>query len=292
MNYFIFTEIVNCGKIGRIALKSFTKYHPDLMVNVFGLKEDFKWIDKSDNIKFFDLELYQDVINGFSQGHLGTATLWAKLIKLKREKYLLHFDSDLIFRGNIVCTLLDRIKEGYDLIGAIRNYKNNPCGIDNVRHLEDVCATGLFAFNKEKISEFDLNTLVRMCQGAYNPLGHPTIDFFDPIMFDILNNGGKISFLDVDEVGGCNNKGSRENAFKEFNNDDTPFKIEFGSKLSHFSAVGSGMNFYNNRNVNVGSSYKNYAIDRYALFCKVFYNEDLGINLDQYKNILNIKEWY
>ena len=30
-----------------------------------------------------------------------------------------------------------------------------------------------------------------MVAGYYNPAGHPVMDFFDPVSFDIINNGGK-----------------------------------------------------------------------------------------------------
>jgi len=292
---FIWTECVNCGKVANIALLSFLKYHPDIKINVFGTLKDFEVTPKHDNIKYWNIESDLDVINGYKNGHLGTAILWAKLIHFRPERHLLHFDSDLVFRGSIVYTLLEKISEGYDLIGAVRNYKHNLSNIDNVRYLPDVVATGLFAFNREKVTPYPHDIMIKMCQGSYNPENFPTIDFFDPISFDItLKNKGKIFFLSSDEVGGCNNQGSRDNAFKQYNNDNTPYKLEFGSSLAHFSGVGSGCNFYHNpQNIgNVPKSYVDYCLDRYALFCKIFYNEDLGIDLSQYKNILAIKDWY
>ena len=169
-----------------------------------------------------------------------------------------------------------------------RNYKYNPNNRDDVRHLPDVVQTLCFAFNRELIGNYNEQTLTRMCKGAYNPLGHPIIDFFDPVSFDILNNGGKISFLNHDDVGGVNQEGSRVNKHKH-NNGNTPFKIDFGEKLVHFSGVGTGMNIHTNKNVNVPSSYASYCLDRYALFCKIFYNEDVGIDVSQYKDLLNYK---
>jgi len=295
-NIFIWTEIINVGKIGKIALESFRKYHPNLHVFIYGKWDDFEWIDplELDNATYVALGSDNDIVQSFNKGHEGTAKLWAKLIQERPEKYMIHFDSDIIFRGDVVQDIITRIEEGYDLIGAVRNYKNNLCHNDDVRHLQDVCATGCFAFNRELISNFDYNTLTSMCQGIHNPLGHPVMDFFDPVMFDILKNGGKISFLDFDDVGGCNNQGSRNNKYSELNNMNAAFKIEFGEKMSHFSAVGSGMNFFHNSEKirNVPSSYRDYAIDRYALFCKIFYNEDIGIDVSQYNSLFNGIEWY
>ena len=50
MKYYIWTEIYNCGKIGRIALQSFIKFHPNLKVHVYGYKKDFDYITPSKNI--------------------------------------------------------------------------------------------------------------------------------------------------------------------------------------------------------------------------------------------------
>lgn len=288
-NVFIFTEIFNCAKIGQIALRSFYKYH-DLKVHVFGRDEDFEQIDPFSNI--VRLKAGQSIIDGFKNGHKGTAMLWASVIKNRPEKYIIHFDSDDVFRGNIIDDILTKIKDGYDLIGSTRNYKNNPQNRNDIRHLDDVVSTNCFAFNKDLIGDYDYETLVRMVQGAYNPLDHITVDFFDPVSFCILKNGGKIFNLDFNDVGGCNKEGSRDNLYSEINNDNTEYKIEFGSKLVHFSGVGSGMNVYEHDDVSIPESYKNYCLDRYALFCKIFYDEDIGIDVSKYKNLLDIKDWY
>jgi hypothetical protein len=128
-----------------------------------------------------------------------------------------------------------------------------------------------------------------MVQGVYNPLGHMVIDFFDPVSFLILQNGGKVGLLPHDEVGGENGLGSRQNSYALINDFPTPNKLDFGSKLIHFSAVGSGMHFFHDTaHTNVPDSYKQYAIDRYALYCKAVLGEDIGVPLDSYA--LLIKE--
>jgi hypothetical protein len=290
-----FTEIFNCGKIGKIAIESFLKYHSGINIKVYGCEKDFEWIPESKQITRIILEPNDDIVTGFTQGHLGTARLWAKLIMESGCDYLLHFDSDNVFRGNIVDDIIGYINDGYDLIGGTRNYKNNPQHRDDIRHLDDVVSTNCFAFNINKITKEHLSNygrLLGMVRGIHNPLRHTVLDFFDPVSFDILNNGGEIKVLPFDHVGACSKSGSRDNKYAKYNNLDCPFKIDFGKKLVHFSAVGSGMNFYNNPSVNVPKCYKNYALDRYALFCKIFYNEDLGMDLSQYKDLLEIKEWF
>lgn len=312
MSHYIWTEIYNCGKIGKIALESFQKYHPDLIVHVYGFEKDFENIEKARNIvpviipkRNLYLRLYNRFINskrgfagkihremledGFEKGHLGTAKLWAYIIQNRKEKFLVHFDSDTVFLGNIIDEMLGH-SEQYDMVAPIRNYKNNPFKDPFYKQFEDVSATNCFLFKREKIDSFSFNVLASMCLGSYNPLGHKVIDFFDPVSFNILKNGGKIFFLDPDDVGACDANGERNNKFSAINNFDTPFKLDYGNKLIHFSAVGSGMNIYNNRSINISDSYKQYALDRYALYCKIFYNEDLGIDLSKYRLLLDFFE--
>ncbi len=317
---YIFTEIVNCGKIGKIALDSFHKYH-NHKVHIFGRPEDFKWILSHQNNIFIEVD--GKVLKGYESGHVGTALLWEKIIRECPTDAMIHFDSDVIFRANIIDEMIEKSKE-YDLIGPIRNYHHNPNGRDDVRYLADLCQTNCTLFKKSKISanllsgkNFSMNwnrngiknlakkilrrptsqmsIFAQMIHGSYSPFKFNVIDFFDPVMFDMINNGAKIFYLNHDEVGGCDRYGKRDNAFKEINNFPTPYKLDFGSKLSHFSCVGSGMNFSQHPELinKVGPHYFNCALDRYALFCKIFYGEDTSnIDLSIYKPILDIKNWY
>lgn len=326
-NVFIYTEIVSCGKIGKIALDSFHKYH-DYPVHVYGTKEDFGWITQHKNNIFIEVD--SAVLIGYERGHVGTALLWEKVIKECPADTMIHFDSDVIFRANIVDEMIER-STTYDLIGPIRNYHRNPHGRSDISHLTDICQTNCTLWKKSKISpryltgktvwslrslftksplqlarglkwklkhllsKNKLSTFARMIHGTYNPFPFPTIDFFDPVMFDMIQNGAKIFHLSCDEVGGWDAHGSRDNAFADINNFPTPYKLDFGSKLVHFSCVGSGMNFYLHpeRALHVGKAYVAASLDRYALFCKIFYNETLPtISTDQYGAILAIKEWY
>lgn len=309
INCFIWTEIFNCGKIGKIAIESFLKYHPRLVVNVFGFEEDFDLIiDDVRIIKhiFTENSLLEkcifkltnkirgikgkidssDLKVGFASGHLGTAKLWSYLIHNRSEKYLLHFDSDTIFLDNLIDEMIE-LSDNFDVVCPPRSYKYNPMNDEYFKSFEDVAATNCFLFNKYKIDTFSFDNLVLMCQGHFNPLGHRVIDFFDSISFNIRKNGGKFYFLDFDDVGATNLMGSRDNIYSEVNNYNTPFKLDFGRKLIHFSAVGSGMNIYHNKHINIPESYQNYALDRYALFCKIFYDEDLGIDLSPYQKLID-----
>lgn len=330
-NLYIFTEIVNCGKIGKIALDSFHKHH-NRKVHVFGTNSDFKIITPNKNNILIEVD--DKILEGYRyNGHVGTALLWEEVIKKCPTKYIFHFDSDTIFRANIVDEMIEISKE-YDIIGPIRNYHHNPQSIREVMHLADVSQTNCILFNKEKISNdylagtnlswkilkiqiSDLSLIrllktikyymrralgitkmsifAHMIHGSYPLCKYKTIDFFDQVMFDMIDNGAKMYHLDFNEVGGCNEYGKRNNIYKDINNFPTPYKIDFGSKIVHFSCVGSGMNFYLNKGStqNISPTYVECAIDRYALFCKTFYNEELkGIDLDKYNKIYTIKNWY
>lgn len=306
---FVWTEVFNCGEIGRIALLSYLAHHRDVPVHVYGFAEDLveipdhplarKCIMPSGGIAQLRHLVWrylgvgapilpkEALQKGFLRGHLGTAMLWAYLIQARTETHMVHFDSDVIFLGPAVHDVLDRL-QGASLVGQVRCYRNNPNKRDDVRHLPDLTQTCCFGFERAKISRHRYWELVRMCQGNYNPKGHPVLDFFDPVMFEILGNGGKIGFLPHDEAGGCNLEGSRRNAFAEVNDFDTPFKIDFGSKLIHFSAVGSGMNIHRNKAVRMPDSYRHYALDRYALFAKVFLHRDIGVDLSAYDRLMGV----
>ena len=284
---FIFTEAFNCGLILKKCLESFFKYHPDTIVNVFGTFKDFKELGKFSNVEYFELSDDRELAECFKYGHLGTAHIGAKVIKefSKGHDYIIHFDSDVIFRKESLSLLTNKIEEGYDLIGPRRCYKNNMNGRTDLSELKDVSQTYFYAFNKNKISDYNFPTLREMIVGFHNPLGHPILDYFDPVSFDILKNEGKIFFLDVDEVGGLTEEGNRKNKFEVLNSD-----MDFGENVIHFAGVGSGMKFYFKGSENVHSSYSDWALKRFALYYKVFYNKDLeNISVDEniYKLLIN-----
>ncbi|HSI22291.1 MAG TPA: hypothetical protein VK959_04645 [Methylophilaceae bacterium] len=305
---FVWTEVFNCGEIGRIAMLSYLAHHNAVPVHVYGYAEDLAEIPdhplvikksmrsgiwaQVQYLAWSKLGLGKPVLTesslhkGFNRGHLGTARLWSYLIMTRSEKHMIHFDSDVIFLGSVVQDVLDRMNRGASLVGQVRCYKNNPNKRNDVRHLQDVTQTCCFGFDRNRVNPHSYGELVRMCLGSYNPKGHPIIDFFDPVMFEILGNGGQTDFLPHDEVGGCNLEGNRCNAYTKVNDYDTPFKIDFGSKLIHFSAVGSGINIYRNKSVRMAESYRQYALDRYALFAQTFFNKDIGVDLSGYEELI------
>lgn len=281
-------------------------------MHVFGLESDrdstaefpfviFHSLDKPDtraeewgwsplkNAKF--TKRYLQISKNFNYGHLGTASLWAHLIQSRSEKYLIHFDSDIVFRDSALPDIISRFRRGYDLVGPVRNYKYNQHNEDDKRGLPDLTQTCFFGFNTSKISPHSYKILTKMCQGLYNPRGFPLIDFFDPIAYEMIENGAKIGFLSVDDYGGEDFRGSRKNKYPQLN-----AAIDFGSKLSHFSAVGSGLNFHRNHKDirEVADSYIQYGLEKYSVYVKLFYNEDIGVPFDmkKYGPLFRVKDWY
>lgn len=269
---YIFTEAYDCGLILKKCLESFFEYHPDITVHVFGTAKDFKELGKFKNVEYIELSEDQELKECFKHGHMGTAHIGTRVIKefSVGYDYIIHFDSDVVFRKESLSLLTSKIDEGYDLIGPRRCYKNNMNGKTDLADLADVSQTYFYAFNKNKISDYDFPTLRQMIVGYHNPLGHPILDYFDPVSFDILKNGGKIFFLSPDDIGGLTSEGNRKNKYIDLNSD-----MDFGDNLMHFAGIGSGMKFYYKGIGTAHKSYVDWAIKRFGLYHKLFYNRDL-----------------
>ena len=280
---FIFTEAYGCGLILKKCLESFFTYHTDTKVHVFGTHKDFKELGKFRNVEYIELSDDQELKECFNHGHMGTAHIGARVIKefSNGYDYIIHFDSDVIFRKESISLLTDKIDEGYDIVGPRRCYENNMNGKTDLVGLDDVSQTYFYAFNKTKISDFEFPVLRQMVVGYHNPLGHPILDYFDPVCFDILNNGGKICFLSPDDVGGLTQEGNRKNNHPELNDD-----MDFGNNLMHFAGVGSGMKFYTQGPGQAAKSYVDWAMKRYGLYHKLLFDEELDgveVNSEVYK---------
>ena len=156
-------------------------------------------------------------------------------------------------------------------------YEKNMNGKTDLAGLSDVSQTYFYAFNKTKISDFEFPVLRQMIVGYHNPLGHPILDYFDPVCFDILKNGGKVFFLSPDDVGGLTPAGNRKNSYPELNSD-----MDFGNNLMHFAGVGSGMKFYTIGPEQASKGYVDWAIKRYGLYHKLLLGGELeGVEINQ-----------
>jgi hypothetical protein len=267
----IFTEAYNCGLILKKCLESFHEFHENEVV-IFGTPQDFEYLTPHPNNVLFDISDYPDIIDGYKRGHNGTAQIFSKVINdtLSDKPKVIHFDSDTIFRGECMSLIGDKLNKGYDLVGPYRCYKNNLNGRTDLGHLRDVVQTYVFGFNKELVEKNNPH-LVSMCEGLYNPLGHAILDFFDPVSFQILHNGGNVYFLDYDEYGGMNSEGDKNNFYGEINR-----RIDFGHKIIHFAGVGSGMSYYNNPGTGIHNGYVDWAKSQYVIYQKLFYDVDFA----------------
>jgi hypothetical protein len=291
-NYFIFSEIVRCGIIGRVAYDTFHKFHPTLKLHIFGRKEDFEHIIEHPNNILHELDNYPEIIKAFDSGHVGTSMVWAKVMLEAKENYIIHFDSDVVFRGDMVQDVINYLQE-YDIVGGMRNYPNNPNNRDDVRHLPDLTQTYCFGFNKSLnyITDSSLlarfiensvdNNVVTKARAKYPEYGFlPTIDFFDPIAFNMMKIGASIKIIDKDVIGGTNDEGKRINKYGILNRD-----MDFGDKIAHFASVGSGLNFLNMMNagkhIDVPQWYVDYALGKLDLYMRLFYDKKI---LDDEKN--------
>jgi hypothetical protein len=257
---FIFTEIVRCGEIGRNAILSFHKHHPHLELNIFAGPDDIVHIPENSHNRIHIVDPNSEIYKAFNNGHLGTAILWQSIFSAHPNEVLVHFDSDVYFFGDIVNDILEKMKTA-DLVGSFRPYKNNPNNMDNVRGYADCVQTYCFGVNTSKITITDKVSMVNMIAGYL--WRHPVIDFFDPVTFHILENGGTIEYIDIDVIGGVDTMGGRQNKYTGVGND----YCEVGDKIVHFAGVGSGRNFYTmlqkGQHINVSESYVQFGLERY-----------------------------
>lgn len=275
MGIFIWTEAFNCGEILNPMLSSYIKHHSH-PIHIFGSKEDFREVTiKSDLIifenlrkktKFFSISEYK-VLNGYKKGHEGTAILWEHIINSRNERILIHLDSDTIFLNDVVTDLVYAIQdEGYHIAGSRRAYKHRNYrreGRDGQKlDLRPDCVnTDCFAFTKEYFRKHPRFWLKRKILGKRVSL-KPVVDFFDPITFEIIKNGGRIKFMD-----------SPDQSISSIINHES----EFMKNRISFAAVGSGCNFYKNGSDGIPNGYSNFALSSYSLYSSYLLHKDIGI---------------
>ena len=284
-DFFIFTEAYNCADILNNCLKSFYKYHSDT-VHVYGTKKDLDELDNFCLIKKIEIPLNSMIDLFYSQGHMGTAAIFAQSILYDSPcNHIIHFDSDLIFKQECISHIKEKLQNGYSLVGPPRPYKHNLNGRDDIRHLEDVVATCFFGFDKTKITIDNFIELTHSINGR-NFNGQPTLDFFDYVSFLILHNNGKPFYLNTDDVGGPDRFGNRDNKHGTINKD-----IDFGDWFTHFAGIGSGSRIYKKGLQNSSRGYGEWALKRYALYKKLFDNIEIpGVTIDE--NYYNLYKKY
>ena len=271
---FVWTEAFNCGEILNPMLDSYLK-HNFYPINVFGTSDDMNGISiKSEMIVLHNLNkkkifksMEDKILSGYKKGHKGTAILWDHVISSRPERILIHLDSDTIFLDEVISDLVKAIREeGFAIAGSRRAYKNRGYrnkGLDglflNLR--PDVVNTDCFAFTTKFISRRPRFWVRRKILGRRISF-KPVVDFFDPISFEIVRNGGKVKYMDSPQ----NGQSSMIN-----------YKSKFMESRISFAAVGSGVNFFKNGHKGVPTGYSGYALASYSLFAKEFLDKDIGI---------------
>lgn len=281
----IFTEGFGCGKILKVALDSFHKHH-NLKVFVFGTPEDFSQLTPNENNVLIDCSRSEYVKNLYKSGHAGTAFFFGKVFggnikdmahamtnnydgEMLDAKQVIHFDSDIFFKKESISLIETEFENGFDIIGSRRCYFKNPGKVPLDPSIPDSMSTYFFGMNINTIPKQDDQEFFRkMCQGAANPLGHTILDFFDPVVFVAMKNGAKIKFLEQNKIGGQNENGTKESSYK------SNLHLDLGSHLAHFGGVGSGYAYFKNKGEQ-NQSYGDWALGRWAIFAKIFYDENI-----------------
>lgn len=275
---FIFTEAFNCGRLLVPCLNSFFKFH-DYEVNVVCTDRDIEECLQEDpeffsnkKIKIINVTNDVDFTTRWKDGHGGTALSFASVItKWSDENKLIHFDTDVIFKEECIQHIMDKLNDGYAIVGTPRAYKHNMSGVSGLDHLDDTVSTYLMGLNKTFIPTYEFEDFVRMCGGWPGSTNRKILDFFDPVVFSMMDNKGTIFFLNITDYGGMDHMG------KKYNGYSSNLNFDCGKKLVHFGGVGSGYAFYTKRSTPV-ESYATWALGRWCLYAKIFFNETIECN--------------
>lgn len=278
---FIWTEVFNCGELSDIVVRSFLCHHNE-SIHVFGYTQDLKTlindprvipmpIDPSCATRRRHLPLSSKIDGpylqrGYEMGHLGTARLWAHLIKNRREDFLIHIDSDLIFLDNAVDDVINALRNSAVLAGSRRMYKNNLNHLEDVGHLPDCVDTMCFGFNRRKVPKSTFPGLIRRLRGQTwrdKIIGRKIIDFFDSISFSLMRKG-LIVYL-------C----SPHDGPSGIRQVDSPFMNKI---VEVRSAVGSGCAFSKGYGKKVADAYRVYALESYSIYAYYLLGFETGIS--------------
>ncbi len=276
MKKHIFTIMAGCVPVGEKMIESYFKYHLE-NINVYLFSDDLN----KGNFNCCTVHILPDSLKeDFRHGHQGTAKVWARVIQANPDSYLIHIDSDVIFKKECI-SLIE--KAGYpDIYGSRRCYQNNPGKAPVKEGLEDAISTYFIGFNSSLLSTIKQFDLERMIQGVYNPLGFPCLDFFDPCFFyirslnlrkrigasqEFIEYRPSIYYEDQNIIGGQNELGSK------LSNYPSNMHLDMGSHLAHFGGVGSGYQASKDDS-GMNKDYSDWAKIRWQLFQNLFINNN------------------
>lgn len=271
---FIWMEALGCGELLEAATKSYLAHH-SLPLHVFGYPTDLTDLPKNDLIipveighSLGEFDLTEKILReAYQYGHRGTALLWTKIIRARDENFLIHLDADNIFVGEVLSPILDALAKGSAVAGTRRPYRYRVARggrFAGFIHFfrRDCVNTHCFGFNRSiiKLREISIFDFIEgRARNKYTPRVLPIIDFFDRMTFYLARKNG-IFYLDSDNQ---NKHGHHSRSGL----------IE--SRLISFSAVGSGIAFYKNKNAVTSPTYKDYAMSSYALYSKYVMGKEI-----------------
>ena len=274
LDLFVWTEALGCGEILEPCLNSYVTHH-NTPIHVYVYKEDLGKLPEHPLIipRVLTEELETDglkkstIVEAYKEGHRGTATLWASLIKNRHEKYFVHLDADSVFLADVVSPISAQLRAGFGVVGTRRPYKkrgNRKFNYYSVVHnfQPDSVNTHCFGFDRTQIN-FDVQVLRRLIQGqAKNRViqrAFPIIDFFDRVTFYLRRKSG-VFYLDSPTQ-------------KRSGHHDRKGPIE--SSMISFAAVGSGCSYYKNPHSATSESYKDFALQSFALYSKYLLEQSI-----------------
>jgi hypothetical protein len=270
----VFTEIIGCADVGRVALETFHKYH-DHKVVIFTTDEDRANLgaigDHKNNI--FQI-VSDDIVQKFKKGHEGTAEIFALVFTgfFPETSNIVHFDSDVVFKAECLSIVSNLFMQGYDVIGTRRCYVNNPANIPVKEGTPDTVSTYFFGMRRSVMPKgYSFPDIAKMFLGHNIGLDHEVFDFGDAVVFHALKHGAKIYFLSNIMFGGQDEYGSKASPYK------ANMHIDAGRYLVHFGGAGSGSVCYHEP-AGKNESYGKWAVVRYGLFCKIFFNKDVPVD--------------
>jgi hypothetical protein len=271
---FVWTEALGCGEILEPCLKSYVTHH-DVPIQVYIYEEDLSLIPVHPLIipRVLNDQMETDglkkstIIEAYKKGHRGTATLWTALIKNRSENSLIHLDADSVFLKDVVSPIFAKLEAGYGVVGTRRPYKkraNKKLNYSSVVHYfrPDSVNTHCFGFKRNEI-DLEEDILVRLIQGLgrnrLTQVVFPVIDFFDRVTFYIRRKSN-VFYLD-------------SLTQKRSGHHDRKGLIE--SSMISFAAVGSGCSYYKNPHSATSESYKDFALQSFALYSKYLLDQNI-----------------
>lgn len=279
----VFTEIIGCAEVGKIALETFHKYHDHKVVVFTTTKDrmDLGPVGDHKNNHFYIVS--EEIREKFKKGHEGTAEIFAlvfnqNFLGLENNiSNIVHFDSDVVFKEECLSVMSQLFDEGYDIVGTRRCYVNNPSNIPVKEGIPDTVSTYFYGMKRSVMPlGYIHEDIVKMFLGHNIGLDHEVFDFGDAIVFHALNRGANIYFLDNTMFGGQDEHGKKMTAYK------ANLHVDAGRYLVHFGGAGSGCVCYHEP-AGKNESYGRWAVVRYALFCRIFFNKVIPVDAGETK---------